>query len=205
MENEYRKREFPVDIEVRSEGESPRIVGHAAVFDSTITLYPGVKERVAKGAFLDSIEKDDVRVLFNHDPNYVLGRNKNGTLKLSEDSTGLLYEVEPPDTQQARDVVALIKRGDISQNSFGFRIVDQSWDEESDGTLVRTLNKVKLFDVSPVTYPAYPTTDLKLRTEEDLRKEAAEALRKPGRSLESFDREMKLREKEFQISLDICE
>jgi HK97 family phage prohead protease len=207
MENQTEYRDFPVEINVesRAEGEPAKIVGHAAVFDTMITLYPGVKERVAKGAFQDSIAKDDVRALFNHDPNYVLGRNKNGTLKLSEDSTGLLYEVDPPDTQQARDVVALIKRGDISQNSFGFRVIDQGWDEEADGTLVRTLNKVKLFDVSPVTYPAYPTTDLKLRSEEDLRKEAAEALKKPGRTLEGFDREAELREKEFEILLDICE
>ena len=203
MKNQTEYRDFPVEIRIDgAEGESKKIVGHAAVFDTMITLYPGVKERVAKGAFVDSIAKDDVRALFNHDPNFVLGRNTSGTLKLSEDDKGLLYEVDPPDTQQARDVVALIKRGDISQNSFGFRVIDQAWDEELDGTLIRTLNKVKLYDVSPVTYPAYPTTDLKLRSEADLRKEAAEALKKPGRSIATFDRETELKKREFEIFLD---
>lgn len=205
MEGQTEYRDFPVEIRIedRADGKAQRIVGHAAVFDTAITLYPGVKEKVAKGAFIDSISKDDVRALFNHDPNYVLGRNTNGTLSMKEDAKGLLYGVEPPDTQQARDIMALIKRGDISQNSFGFRVIDQAWDEEEDGTLIRTLKKVKLYDVSPVTYPAYPTTDLKIRSEADLRKEAAEALPKPvGRTLEAFDRENRLRERELQIALE---
>lgn len=200
MQETTEYREFPVEIkiETRQEGEPQRIVGHAAVFDTEISLYPGVREKVAKGAFVDSIVKDDIRALFNHDPNIVLGRNKSGTLSLNEDSKGLLYEVQPPDTQQARDVMELIRRGDISQNSFGFRVIDQDWDELEDGTLVRTLKRVKLFDVSPVTYPAYPTTDLKLRTEEDLRREASEALKKPtGPSVKLLEMSLRLKEKEL--------
>ena len=100
----------------------PTIEGHAAVFDSLSVELWGFFEEIAPGAFADSIEAgDDVRALFNHDPNYVLGRSRNGTLRLAEDEVGLRVEFEPPDTQQARDVVTLIERGDVNQMSFALR------------------------------------------------------------------------------------
>lgn len=156
------------DIRLNGEGEAQRISGHAAVFNVQTTLYPGLKEQIRAGAFTDSIGKDDIRGLFNHDPNIVLGRNKNGSLNLQEDATGLHYEIQPPDTQQARDVVAMIKSGLVSQSSFAFRTIADEWDETDDGTLLRTLTKVKLFDVSPVTYGQYTQTDVGMRTGEEL-------------------------------------
>ena len=162
------QRTFEVsELRIARDSEKPRIVGHAAVFD---TLGDGgwFREKVAKGAFADSIQTDDVRALFNHDPNFVLGRNRAGTLKLQEDERGLLIEVEPPDTQYARDLVVSIERGDINQMSFGFETIKDSWERSTEGNNldIRTLEKVRLWDVSPVTFPFYKETDVAVRSHE---------------------------------------
>ncbi len=135
-----------------------RLHGHAAVFDA-VTDIGRHRERISRGAFKDTISRDDIRALINHDPQYVLGRNKSGTLKLAEDEKGLAVEINLPDTTYARDLLESIRRGDVSQMSIGFRTVQDSFDKDG----VRTLEKLKLFDVSPVTFPAYPETDVKIR------------------------------------------
>jgi HK97 family phage prohead protease len=141
------------------------IEGHAAVFDSWSETLGGIfpfKEIVRKGSFAESIGKDDIRALFNHDPNYVLGRNRAGTLELVEDEVGLRVRISPPDTSWARDIQTSIRRGDISQMSIGFVVEDDEWRTEN-GMDVRELRKVRLFDVSPVTFPAYTATDVGIR------------------------------------------
>ena len=150
---------------VKSDGRTmPTIAGHAAVFDQASVELWGFYEEVAPGAFADTIaDGDDVRALFNHDPNLVLGRTKSGTLRLSEDEVGLLAEFDPPDTQQARDLVTLIERGDVSQMSFAFRVLDDKWRIDGDERYVRRILRAKLYDVAPVTYPAYPSTDVGVR------------------------------------------
>lgn len=154
------------EFEFRAEGESPKIVGHAALFDVEADIGGYYRERIAPGAFADSIAKDDVRALWNHDPNHILGRNKAGTLKLSEDAQGLLSEITPPDTQFARDLMASIKRGDVSQMSFGFFVLDDEWKraEDKNKPPLRILKRVQLFDVSPVAFPAYEQTDVAVRS-----------------------------------------
>ena len=159
------RRTFPFQ-EIRLEdraGKPPVIKGHAAVFDQLSTPMLGFREKIAPGAFRDSVKGgDDVRALFNHDPNYVLGRTKSGTLTLREDNRGLAVEIHPPDAQWAKDLLTTIRRGDVDQMSFGFKVIEDSY--EGDGeSRVRTLRKVELFDVSPVTYPAYPDTDVSVR------------------------------------------
>ncbi len=147
-----------------SEGGSI-IEGHAAVFDSWSETLGGIfpfKEIVRKGAFNESIGKDDIRALFNHDPNYVLGRNRAGTLELVEDEIGLRVKITPPDTSWAKDIQTSIKRGDITQMSIGFIVEEDKWSTE-DGMDVREIRKVQLFDVSPVTFPAYTATDVGVR------------------------------------------
>ena len=154
------KRTFDIDMRMEQREDGKRtMVGHAAVFNTETDLGRGIRERVAPGAFADSILEDDVRALFNHDANYVLGRNKAGTLTMREDEKGLAVEIDPPDTQFARDLTVSMERGDISQMSFAFEVIRQSW-EETEKYDLRTLEKVKLWDVSPVTYPAYPQTDI---------------------------------------------
>lgn len=145
------------------------IEGHAAVFDSWSETLGGIfpfQEIVRKGAFNESIGRDDIRALFNHDPNYVLGRNRAGTLELVEDDVGLRVRITPPDTTWAKDLQASIRRGDITQMSIGFIVEDDKWSTR-DGMDVREIRKVQLFDVSPVTFPAYTATDVGVRAMEE--------------------------------------
>ncbi len=179
MNPEIERRNIEV-IELRlvdGEDKKPKIRGHAAVFNKLSEPMWGFREKIAPGAFKNSLEKDDVRALFNHDPNYVLGRNKAKTLTLQEDDRGLYIEIDPPDTQWARDLQESIRRGDISQMSFGFITVKDTWQHEKGKESIRTLDEVKLFDVSPVTYPAYPQTSVKVR---DLLSAVKEAENKTG-------------------------
>jgi HK97 family phage prohead protease len=154
-------------IEVRKTGDQPStLVGHAAVFNVEANIGGFFRERIAPGAFTTAIAEDDVRALFNHDPNYVLGRTTAGTLDLTEDKTGLRYEVAPPDTQWARDLMVTVGRGDVNQSSFGFTVVREEWSKpENRAELpLRTILEARLFDVSPVTYPAYEETTAEARS-----------------------------------------
>ena len=164
-------RAFTFKIETREDDGPPVLQGHAAVFNEETSIM-GFNERIAPGAFKDSIKTDDVRALFNHDPNHVLGRNKAGTLELREDKHGLAIKVTPPDTQFARDLMTSIKRGDIDQMSFGFQTVAEEWREGKDGEPdLRTLKEVRLFDISPVTFPAYEGTAVAVRSHDTWQKD----------------------------------
>lgn len=142
--------------------------GHAALFDKRTWIGPkkwGFWERVAKGAFKQTLSDGaDVRFLVNHDPNLLMARTKSGTLTLSEDSDGLLSKAGMDRRQTyTNDVVIALERGDISQMSFAFEVVKDSWEELDDGNELRTLEELRLWDVSVVTYPAYEDTDAGLR------------------------------------------
>lgn len=160
---EIEKRTLPGQLcELRSSdasaGQVPTIYGYAAVFNTRSAPIGGLfVEEIMPGAF-DGVLGDDVRALFNHDPNFVLGRTRSNTLQLTVDSRGLAYTITPPDTQTVRDMVlAPMARGDINGSSFGFRVAPDGdeWRQEGD-LVVRTIHKFQtLFDVSPVTYPAY--------------------------------------------------
>lgn len=176
MHKEMERRSIDAEFRVEgNEGEPAKIVGYAAKFNTMSEEMWGFRETIAPGAFAEALKDSDVRALFNHDPNIVLGRNKAGTLSLLEDSVGLRYEITPPDTQTATDLIASIRRGDVTQSSFAFTLHgggEHSWKEDADGTVTRTIIKVaRLFDVSPVTYPAYPDTESGVRSAEDVLKE----------------------------------
>ena len=156
----YNLQEFRIDAQ---ENTPPKIYGHAAVFDQLSQDLGGFRERIAPGAFASTLQNADIRALFNHNANFVLGRNKSGTLRLKEDSTGLAIEIDPPETTFAKDLQISMQRGDISQMSFGFMTKNDSWNKV-DGEWIRTLLEVELFDVSPVTYPAYTQTDVAVRS-----------------------------------------
>lgn len=160
------ERRISKDTEIRAvaEGETKKLVGYAAVFNSLSEELWGFREKINPGAFQRSInEGADVRALWNHDPNYVLGRTSAKTLSLMEDSKGLKIEIKPPDTGFSRDLMVSIERGDISQMSFGFRVVKDQWEEKEDEN-IRTLLDVDLFDVAPVTFPAYKGTSIQSRS-----------------------------------------
>src|SRR5262245_55045724 len=151
-------------VETREDDLRPRIVGYAAVFDSLSENLGGFRERIRPGAFRRALaEGQDVRALIDHDPSLILGRTRSGTLELRETARGLLATIDPPNTSRARDLVESMRRGDVDQMSFGFRTVTDDWHTE-DGEAVRELIDVDLFDVSVVTFPAYPATDVAVRS-----------------------------------------
>lgn len=151
----------------QEEGAATRILGYGSVFDSRSELMWGFREIIRPGAF-DSVLNDDVRALFNHDPNFILGRSTSGTLSLSVDDKGLRYEITAPETQTIRDLVlAPMQRGDITQSSFAFRVArdGDDWYQDDEGVLIREINQIsRLLDVSPVTYPAYQAADSAVRS-----------------------------------------
>lgn len=166
MAKNKERRFFETNVELRDgEGEQAGlIVGYPALFNSLSEDLGGFREKIAAGAFKRSLANGaDVRALWNHDANYVLGRNKSGTLTLEEDAKGLRMVVDPPDTTWAEDLKKSMKRGDVNQMSFGFWVESDSWEMQG-GQNIRTLEEVDIFDVSIVTYPAYPETSANVRS-----------------------------------------
>ena len=166
---EIEKRMFDAEaltVHRRDDGKSPMMRGHAAVFNELSGDLGGFREQIIPGAFAEAIEADDVRALINHDSNFVLGRNRAGTLALREDVRGLAVEITPPDTAFARDLIVSMERGDVTQMSFAFRIRPngEDWAKNDDGVWVRSVKRVRLYDVSVVTYPAYTQTDVAMRS-----------------------------------------
>jgi len=161
------RRIFETRLEVRAveTSQAPMIAGHAAVFNQFSVDMGGWVERMRPGAFANSITVDDIRALWNHDTNWVLGRNKAGTLRLSEDAQGLAIEIDPPEAQWAQDLMVSIRRGDVSQQSISFWTLRDQWSVEGN-LVVRDVYEVKLFDVSPVTAAAYEQTDVGVRNSE---------------------------------------
>lgn len=157
--SDYERRQVNEGVEVRQDGRRIVATGYAAVFDRLSQNLGGFVERVAPGTFAKTIKEQDVRALFNHEAGAVLGRLSSGTLRLAEDEVGLRYEVDLPDTQLGRDVATLLKRGDVSGSSFGFRAITDEWSETEQGFPLRTLRQVSLRDVGPVTFPAYEDTE----------------------------------------------
>ncbi len=159
----YERRTESGGVEVREEGDTVVATGYAAVFDKMSQNLGGFIERVAPGTFRSTLNQADVRALWNHEPDHLLGRSGNGTLRMVEDDKGLRYEVDLPDTTLGRDVAELLRRGDITGSSFGFRVIEDGWGESESGFPLRTLNQVSLRDVGPVSLPAYADTEAGLR------------------------------------------
>ncbi len=174
-------RNFGAKLEVRDAGEKPRLAGYAAKFN-TLSRPLGVmrfREKIEPHAFDETLAGNaDVRFTLNHDPNYVLGRTRAGTLRLSTDRAGLRFDLDVPDTARGRNLVASVKRGDISDCSFSFRTLDDHWSKDQDGSPIRTLKKVSLHDgdVAAVAYPAYPETEIGARAREQVEARGRELL-----------------------------
>ena len=166
MPTETERRTYK--IEVRAQPESRVIEGYAAVFD-TPTDMGNYLEEIASGAF-DGSDDSDVVALFNHDANYPLARTSNGTLELQSDAKGLFYRFEAPDTTFGNDLLKMVRSGLISQSSFAFTIRKDSWMNEAGIKPKRRIEQVDmLFDLSPVTSPAYKETSVTARALQDIR------------------------------------
>ncbi len=176
-DDEKNKPEFETrycDVTMRAltagEEKKPVIAGTAAVYDVETVIADFFKEKIARGAF-DRVlsEKPDVIGAPNHDWTAVLGRTTSGTLRLNETQKGLEYEIDiNPDDQDAMNLYARVKRGDISQSSFAFTVRQEEWVYPEKGAKALPMRVVKevekLFDVSPVTFPAYPQTTAAVRS-----------------------------------------
>lgn len=187
----------PVTIEKREDSEDgPSVIeGYAAKFNSRTQIGSWFEEEILPGAF-DDVLNDDVRCLFNHNPDYVLARSVNGqgTLTLSVDSTGLKYRYETPNVSYANDLAENIRLGNVSQSSFAFRAKEVVWRELSDELDLRQIVKVeRLYDVAPVTYPAYQDTSVAQRSMDSYKQERAKSL--------DVNNEEELNENERSLSL----
>lgn len=183
MTDQHERRYLTAGLEVRAAAadsdEPAKLCGYAAKFNTRSENLGGFREIILPGAF-DDVLKDDVRALLNHDYNLILGRTLSGTLRILQDTVGLYYECTLPDTQAARDLAVSIARGDISQSSFSFRLAagGDSWDEDEEGVIIRTVKKVgRLYDVSPVTLPAYPDTTTATRSLSNWKNQAQHVLK----------------------------
>lgn len=179
MSNRIERRVFKFELRASKAGNKTKLSGYAAVFNSDSEDLGGFVEQIAPGAFSQVLASStlDCRCLLNHDPSLILGRTTSGTLRLHQDSQGLFYECDVPDTGAGRDVLVSAERGDINQSSFGFRVADDDgaeqwydkngrevspWSYEGVRRIVRKVSE--LFDVSPVTYPAYTASSVEARS-----------------------------------------
>jgi len=156
------KRIFNIETRAEeTEDGNKVIVGHASMYGTRSENLGGFYEYIEKGAFTpELIEGSDVRALINHDQNLILARTTSGTLRLNADAKGLRYEFDVPQTSYGKDLLVSMDRGDINQSSFAFTVQDDEWETDDDGNNIRTIKKIdRLYDVSPVTYPAYPNVD----------------------------------------------
>lgn len=160
-------RTFETKFETREEKDSEKTIeGYFAVFNSNYDMGYGMSESIAPGAFTDTIS-DDVRALINHDDTLVLGRTSAGTLELKEDSHGLWgkIRINPNDTD-AVNLYERVKRGDVTQCSFGFNITDEETEIRENGDIHWIIKSVKLYEVSPCTFPAYEQTGIQARADQ---------------------------------------
>ena len=150
----------------RDEDGKLSIEGYFAVFDSVYQIAPDMSESIAVGAF-DNTLSGDIRALINHDTTLVLGRTKANTLQLHTDSHGLWGRIDiNPNDSDAMNLYNRVQRGDVDQCSFGFDILNEETDFREDGSVHWTIKEVRLYEVSPCTFPAYEETHIAARAKE---------------------------------------
>ena len=172
MEKRTSRRTMPMlakssEYQMRTEnGAEKRLKGYAAVFGAIYELWPGATESIDPHAFDDALN-DDVRCLVDHLTHLVLGRNTSGTLGLGVDEKGLWFDnlINEQDTD-ATNIYARADRGDVSGCSFGFDILEEETEHRADGSVHWTIKKVKLYEISICTFPAYKDTSVEARRED---------------------------------------
>jgi HK97 family phage prohead protease len=161
---EYRTKLTKIELRELPDEATPGgkvLAGYAARFGELSEDLGGYREMLAPGCFAKSLQANDVRAFFNHDFNHLLGRTKSGTLRLTEDSEGLAFEVDLADNSLSEMVYSLVKRGDLDGVSFGFYAIQDQWNE--DGT-VNTILEADLIEISPVVFPAYQAPKVEARS-----------------------------------------
>jgi Escherichia/Staphylococcus phage prohead protease len=181
MKKERQRRDLQTKFNVTRAEQSPDeliIDGYFALYENETELWEGSYEIITKGAF-DGTLGNDIRALWNHNSQFVLGRSKVGTLELKTDDKGLFASVRLPNTQYARDLYELVNRGDVDQCSFGFNILAEDLEELASGGYRWRINEIDLHEVSVVTFPAYENTSVAARSKEvaDMKKRKLEEKR----------------------------
>ena len=163
---------------INEEDSKPKLSGYAVVWNALSTDLGGFKERVKKGTFTRTLqETDDIKILFNHNTDHVLGSTKAKTLFVEERAKGLYFENELPDTQFARDLAVSVDRGDIDGVSFGFKITKDDWDRsEENNDVIRTVKEASLVEISPCTFPAYKSSSVSMRSFEKFKEQSEGAV-----------------------------
>lgn len=160
-------RIFPlssVELEQREDDLRPRVILHPIVFDVKSDRLMFFREIIRPEAIDRTLrEKTDVRALVDHDPSKILGRLSAGTLQLTKERRGVRAEIDPPNTSYARDLIVSVRRGDITGGSFSFRVITDQWHIEN-GEEIRDVLDMEVYEVSAVTFPAYPQTAAALRS-----------------------------------------
>lgn len=162
------------DLEIRAgDGDKPNmLVGYAIVWNSLSADLGGFRERVLPGAAKGGISANaDIRALVSHNPDLLLGRTSNGTLRVAEDERGLRVEIDVPPTSYGRDLMELVKRRDVRAMSFGFRVAEggQRFVKEN-GQTIRELTNINVREVSAIANPAYGETSLFVRVDPSVRR-----------------------------------
>jgi HK97 family phage prohead protease len=156
------RRLVEMEVETRdAESGGVTLRGYAAVFDKWSVDLGGFREKILPGAFKRTLETADVRALWNHDPAVVLGRTRNNTLRVVEDDHGLRVEIDPPRGGLFDGLVENVRRGDVTGMSFAFTVNEDAWDGKRTQRMLRDVN---LHEVSLATFPAYPQTDIAVRS-----------------------------------------
>lgn len=168
MIKELNKRDFKTSFNITRQETNPNeliIEGYFALYEQETELFEGSYEIITKGAFNNTLG-NDIRALWNHNTQYVLGRNKSGTLEVKTDDKGLFGVIKLPPTQYAQDLFNLVQRGDVDQCSFGFNILSEDLEELASGGYRWRINEIDLHEISVVTFPAYENTSVKARSKE---------------------------------------
>lgn len=175
METNKERRLFTVELRAaEGDNETRRVTGYAAVFNSWTNIGSWFREMIAPGSVSAALQRSDIRALFNHDPNHLLARTSSGTLEVREDDKGMYFEFEMPESRQ--DLYELIKRGDLNQCSFAFTVAREEWrynkEDDKEERIIQEFDQI--YDVGPVTYPAYEATSISARCQDKLKELKAE-------------------------------
>lgn len=160
----FMQTQFYITRDNSQDNEEKVIRGYFALYENETQLWDRCYEIISKGAFKDTITKNDIRALINHDTTLVLGRNKSGTLTLKEDEKGLYGEIKINENDtDAMNLYSRVQRGDVDQCSIGFNIIDEDYEELADGCVRFRINEIDLHEVSCCTFPAYEDTSIQAR------------------------------------------
>ena len=160
------RRDLPCNFETRADGEDLYIEGYFAVFNSEYQIFDDAVETIKQGAFSETLDRD-IRALIDHETRLVLGRTSAGTLELKEDDHGLWGRIKiNPNDGDAMNLYERVKRGDVNQCSFGFDILEEDFQDLGGGKAMWIIEKVRLYEVSVVTFPAYTDTAVTARKDE---------------------------------------